>query len=301
MKVLVSGATGLVGSAVVASLQADGHEAVRLGRKAVAGSTEPMVAWDPAQGELDAAALEGLDAVVHLAGENIAGGRWNDAMKRKIADSRIQGTKLLCETLAGLKQKPQVLVSASAIGFYGDRGDEILDEESAPTDTFLADVCRQWEDATAAAREAGIRVVNLRIGVVLSRKGGALHKMLLPFKMCAGGVVGSGKQWWSWIAREDLVGVIRFAIENETLSGPVNAVSPDPTQNYDFTKTLGRVLRRPTIAPLPAFVVRLLMGEMGDELLLASSRVVPKRLEEAGYHFRCATLDAALTSALNET
>ena len=205
---------------------------------------------------------------------------------------------MLSEALAKLSRKPRVLVGASAIGFYGERGDDVMTESSNTGTSFLCNVCRDWEAATEAARSAGIRVVNLRIGVVLTPRGGALEKMLLPFKFCAGGVVGTGRQFWSWIALDDVVGVIHHAITHEELSGPVNAVSPEPATNRDFTKTLGRVLGRPTIAPLPAFVVKLLMGEMGEELLLASTRVVPNRLQATGYQFRCPTLDGALRHLL---
>ena len=306
MRVLVSGSTGLVGSAVVRELRESGDEIVRLVRKSTDfGESEPADApadeqaqWDPESGEIDAAGLKGLDAVVHLAGQNIAAGRWDADMKRRISESRVEGTKLLCETLAARDNKPKVLVCASAIGIYGDRGEALLDESSASADSFLANVCRDWEQATTPAREAGIRVVNLRIGVVISSKGGALEKMLKPFRFCVGGVVGSGQQWWSWIALDDVAGVVRFVIENESLSGPVNTVSPNAVTNRDFTKTLGRVLFRPTILPLPAFVVRALMGEMGNELLLASTLVVPKKLQAAGYKYQCPTLKTALKRAL---
>ena len=296
MKILVTGATGLVGSAVVSFLTTGGHRVLRLVRGTARGENE--VAWNSATGEIDATKLEGLDAVVHLAGENIATGRWTAAKKSAIRDSRVNGTRWLSEALANLTNKPRVLVCASAIGFYGERGDEVMTERSDPGSSFLCNVCREWEAATNPARESGIRVVNLRIGVVLAPRGGALAKMLLPFKLCAGGVVGSGRQFWSWIALDDVVGVIHHAITHDELSGPVNAVSPEPATNRDFTKTLGRVLGRPTIVPLPAFAVRLLLGELGEELLLASTRVVPSRLQETGYPFRCPTLDGALRHLL---
>lgn len=296
MNILVTGSTGLVGSAVVSFLTTGGHRVVRLVRGAATGPDE--VEWNPQAGTIDAAKLEGLDAVVHLAGENIATGRWTDAKKARIRDSRVVGTRVLSEALAKLTNKPRVLVGASAIGFYGERGETVMTETSPPGLSFLCNVCRDWEAATGPARDAGIRVVNLRIGVVLTPRGGALEKMLLPFKLCAGGVVGTGRQFWSWIALDDVVGAIHHAITHEELSGPVNAVSPEPATNRDFTKTLGRVLGRPTIAPLPAFVVKLLMGEMGEELLLASTRVVPNRLQESGYQFRCPTLDGALRHLL---
>ena len=296
MKILVTGSTGLVGSAVVSFLTTGGHQVVRLVRGAARGDDE--VAWNPATGEIDAAKLEGLDAVVHLAGENIATGRWTVAKKTAIRDSRVNGTRALCETLAKLSNKPRVFVGASAIGYYGERGEAVMTESSPPNLDFLGNVCRDWEGATEPAKQAGIRVVNLRIGVVLTPRGGALAKMLTPFKLCAGGIVGSGRQYWSWIALDDVVGAIHHAITHEELSGPVNAVSPESLTNAEFTKILGRVLRRPTIAPLPAFVVKLLLGEMGEELLLASTRVVPTRLQESGYQFRCPTLEVALRHLL---
>ncbi len=296
MNILVTGSTGLVGSAVVPFLTTGGHRVVRLVRGTARGPDD--VEWNPQAGTIDAAKLEGLDAVVHLAGENIATGRWSAAKKARIRDSRVNGTRVLSEALAKLSRKPRVLVGASAIGFYGDRGDDVMTETSTPGSSFLSNVCRDWEAACEPARQAGIRVVNLRTGVVLTPRGGALAKMLLPFKLCAGGVVGSGQQFWSWIALDDEVGAIHHAMTHDELSGPVNLVSPEPITNRDFTKTLGRVLGRPTIAPLPAFVVKLLMGEMGEELLLASSRVVPNRLQETGYPFRYPTLEGALRHLL---
>jgi len=235
-----------------------------------------------------------------LAGENIAAGRWSAKQKDKIRESRVNGTKLLCETLAGLEQKPQVLVSASAIGFYGDRGNEELTEESSVGTGFLPEVCQAWEAATEPAKQAGIRVVNLRIGVVLSKDGGALQKMLLPFKLCAGGIVGNGKQYWSWIGLTDLVGVICHALPSESVSGPVDAVAPNTVTNHEFTKTLGAVISRPTIFPLPAFVARIMLGEMADGLLLASARVLPNQLQASGYEFRYPDLRAALAHELGK-
>ena len=251
MNVLVSGSSGLVGSALVAALNADGHRVKRLVRAAVRDA-EDEVGWDPAGGVLDPAGLEGLDAVVHLAGENIASGRWTTAKKARIRDSRVKGTELLCQTLARLDRPPKTLVSTSAVGYYGDRGDEVLTEDSPPGHGFLAEVCEAWEAATEPAAAKGIRVVRLRIGVVLSPRGGALAKMLPAFKMGLGGRIGNGRQYMSWITLDDLVGVIRFALTNNELSGPVNAVSPNPVTNLEFTKTLGRVLHRPTVLPLPA-------------------------------------------------
>jgi uncharacterized protein len=300
MRVLISGSTGLVGSALCTALTAAGHEITRLVRESPR-SRQQEVHWDPQKGTIDAAKLEGFDAVVHLAGESIAAGRWTDKQKARIRESRVRGTTLLCETLAKLKSKPQVLVCASAIGFYGDRGETIVDETSPPgTDMFLVDVCQEWEGATQGASAAGIRVVNLRFGVVLSPKGGALAKMLLPFKLGAGGVLGDGKQYMSWIALDDAVGAIQHVIKSEAAHGPVNAVSPNPVTNYVFTKTLGKVLVRPTIFPVPAFAARLAFGQMADELLLASTRVQPVKLLETGYAFRYPELEGALRHVLSE-
>lgn len=292
MNILVSGASGLVGSALLPFLTASGHSVTRLARSAP--SSAPSVAWDPEAGVRDVAALEGFDAVVHLAGESIASGRWTAAKKARIRDSRVQGTRLLCEALAQLSRPPRLLACASAIGFYGSRGDETLTEDSAAGTGFLADVCRDWEQATQPARAKGIRVVNLRSGVILSSQGGALAKMLLPFKMGVGGIVGPGTQYMSWIDVDDMVGAIVHVLDNDSLSGPVNFVAPQPVTNHEFTKTLGRVLYRPTFLPMPAFAARLAFGEMADELLLASTRVIPKKLQEGGYAFRYANLDGSL-------
>ncbi len=296
MNVLVTGATGLVGSTIVPFLTTGGHQVLRLVRQSTGRDDE--VVWNPDAGTIDSKKLNGLDAVVHLAGENIASGRWTAAKKARIRDSRINGTGLLCQTLAQLTKPPKVLVCASAIGYYGDRGDQEMFESSSPGTSFLCDVCRDWEHATDSARLAGIRVVNLRIGVVLTPRGGALEKMLLPFKLCAGGNVGHGRQYWSWIAIDDVVGAIHHALTTGGLFGPVNAVAPEPVTNAVFTKTLGRVLRRPTIIPMPAFAAKLALGEMADELLLASTRVIPRRLTETGYQFRCPTLEVALRHVL---
>lgn len=298
MKVLITGATGLVGSALVPLLTTTGHEVSRLVRSQ---PTEPNdIPWDPAQGILHPARLEGHDAVVHLAGENIAGARWTTAFKQRIRDSRLVGTRRLCETLAKLSHKPKTLVCASAIGYYGDRGGEALTETSAPGEGFLPDVCREWEAACEPARQAGIRVVNLRIGVVLSPKGGALAQMLTPFRLGGGGVVGSGRQYWSWIAIDDVVGAILHCLTHAELSGPVNATAPSPVTNHEFTKTLGAVLHRPTVIPMPAFAARLALGEMADALLLSSTRVLPQQLQSTGYHFRCPTLESALRHVLGQ-
>jgi uncharacterized protein len=294
MKILVSGSSGLIGSTLIPFLTTGDHSVARLVRKQGAQG----VYWNPAAGELDAAKLEGFDAVVHLAGDNISEGRWTAAKKKRIRDSRVKGTRLLAEALAKLTKKPSVFVCASAIGYYGDRGAEALDENAAAGDGFLADVCVDWEKAAEPARKAGIRVVHLRIGPVLAADGGALDKMLLPFKLGLGGVVGSGDQYFSWVTVDDVVGIILFAIENQDISGPVNTVAPNPVTNRELTKTLGKVLSRPTIMPVPAFALRLALGEMADELLLASTRVIPTKLERAGYSFRFANLEPALRHLL---
>uniref|UniRef100_A0A7C4LNA3 TIGR01777 family protein n=1 Tax=Schlesneria paludicola TaxID=360056 RepID=A0A7C4LNA3_9PLAN len=296
MKVLVTGATGLVGRHVVPLLTTQGHDVLRLTRRT---PTEPNdVVWNPERGDLPSARLEGLDAVVHLAGENIASGRWTPTLKERIRSSRVDGTRLLCTTLARLQHKPKTLVCASAIGFYGDRGAELLTEDSPLGNGFLPDVCRAWEAACAPALDAGIRVVNLRIGVVLSPQGGALAQMLLPFRCGLGGVVGSGKQYLSWIAIDDVGGAILHCLQHQELSGPVNATAPHPVTNHEFTKTLGGVLNRPTIFPVPAFAAKLLMGEMAEELLLSSTRVEPRKLLQSGYVFRFPFLDEALRHVL---
>jgi uncharacterized protein (TIGR01777 family) len=299
MKILITGSTGLVGSRLARSLKSKGHEIVRLVRSTPKDSATEVY-WNPEQGTLNATELEGLDAVVHLAGESIAEGRWSDEKKTKIRQSRIKGTTLLSESLAKLKQKPEVLVSASAVGFYGSRGDENLDEQSASGSDFLAEVCREWELATQPAAQAGIRVVHLRFGVILSRDGGALPKMLFPFRMGVGGKLGSGQQYMSWIAIDDAVGAIEHALTNNTLRGPVNVVAPSAVTNHDFTKTLGHVLSRPTIFPVPAFAARLVFGEMADATLLSSQRVEPARLKASGYTFKYPELEGALKHVLNK-
>jgi uncharacterized protein (TIGR01777 family) len=297
MIIAVTGASGLVGSALVSALETDEHLVRRLVRRDVQDS-EREIRWDPAAGTIDAAELEGIDAVVHLAGENLAARRWNAAVKTEIRESRVRGTRLLAEMLAALVNKPDVLVSASGVGYYGDRGADVVDESSPLGSGFLAEVCRDWEVATESATRAGIRVVKLRTGVVIAAQGGALAKMLLPFKLGLGGVIGSGRQYWSWIALDDLVSAIKFALENRALSGPVNAASPEPVTNREFTKTLGRALGRPTIFPLPAFAARLALGEMADEMLLASTRVAPRVLSQAGFVFEYPRLEPALKKAL---
>lgn len=286
MIIALSGSSGLIGSALAARLKTGGHSV----RPLVRGQTTHAgdISWNPLSGGVDLKALEGVDAVIHLAGENVAGKRWNDKVKQDIRDSRLRGTLGLCTALAQMAKlmgKPTTLICASAIGFYGHRGDQTLTEASLPGEGFLPEVCRKWEESTLPASKAGIRVVNLRIGVVMAPRGGALKKMLTPFRLGIGGVLGNGQQYMSWVSLDDIIGIILFALQNEALSGPVNAVSPNPVTNRDFTKTLGAVLHRPTILRVPAFAARLAFGEVADEALLASARVVPEVLQKAGYTF----------------
>lgn len=295
MKIIISGSNGLVGSAIIPALTAGGHEVKRLLRARTRPGGEH---WDPERGELKSGALEGFDAIIHLAGESIASGRWTSARKERIYRSRVDGTRLLSEALNKLARPPKVLLSASAIGFYGDRGAEGLTEESAIGSFFLSHLCQDWEAATEPASVVGIRVVNLRFGIILSAKGGALAKMLFPFRLGLGGKIGSGAQFMSWVAIEDVVGVIQHALTTESLTGAVNVVSPDPVTNEVFTKCLGKVLGRPTIFPMPALAARLVFGEMADELLLASTRVAPAKLQKTGYIFRHPHLEEALPALL---
>jgi len=300
-KFLISGASGLVGQTLCTSLETEGHQVIRLVRKQSQLSGIGTVLWSSADQTIDIDTLKDhgrLDAVVHLAGEGIAAARWSTAQKARIRDSRIAGTHVLAEAIADLPEPPGTLVSASAIGLYGDRGNDWIEESDQPGDMFLSAVCRDWEAATEPARQAGIRVVNHRIGVVLSKKGGALRKMLLPFRLGFGGRVGSGKQFWSWITLDDLVASIRHVIDTESIVGPVNAVTPTPATNLEFTRALGKVLVRPTLFPLPAFIARVMLGEMADELLLASARVRPGVLEQTGFAWSHPELDGALRHAL---
>jgi uncharacterized protein (TIGR01777 family) len=293
MRILLSGASGLIGSALAPALEGAGHAVIRLVRRTPAANE---IRWDAATG-IQTGALAGFDAVVHLAGESIAG-RWTAEKKARIRDSRVQGTSRLAAALAGTAPQPGVMVCASAIGIYGDRGDEILREESAHRSDFLAQVAQQWEAATEPAARAGIRVVPLRFGVVLSRSGGALARMLPPFRMGAGGRIGSGRQWMSWITLDDVVGVIQHVLATDSLRGPVNTVAPAPVTNAEFTRALGQALHRPTIFPLPAFLVRLLFGEMGEALLLGSQRVDCGKLLASGFRFRHPELKSALEALL---
>lgn len=297
MNILITGSTGLIGSELAALLKKNNHRIICLVRKAPAGSDE--VRWDPASGIPDKTAIEGLDAVVHLAGENIAAGRWTPEQKQRIRESRIQGTQLLAQSLSHLFDPPKVLISVSAVGYYGDRGETKLNENSAPGSGFLPDLCREWEAATAPASKRNIRVVNPRLGMVLSATGGSLAKMLPPFRLGIGGRIGSGKQYMSWIAIADLVRIIEYAIQDQSLRGPLNAVAPYPVTNLEFSKILGKVLSRPSFMALPAFAARLFWGQLADEVLLASARVSPERLLQSNYRFLYPTLEAALRHILN--
>lgn len=297
MDVLVTGSHGLVATALLPALHRAGHRVVRLVRSATGGDGD--VRWDPAAGTIDAAAVEGIDAVVHLAGEGIGDRRWSDDVKQRIVDSRVQGTTLLAETLAGLERRPSVLVSASAVGYYGDRGEEVLSEDSPAGGDFLAQVCRRWEECTAPAAAAGIRTVCLRTGVILTARGGALTRMLLPFKLGLGGRIGSGRQWMSWVSLADEVGVIMQALADDRFTGPVNTTAPEPVRNRDFVRTLGEVLHRPTVLPTPLLPLRARYGaELVQHLLLDSQRVMPARLTGLGYEWAHPTLRGALEATL---
>lgn len=290
MRILIAGASGLVGKSLTIFLQARGHTVIKLSRTL----KEKTIVWSPEKGELNAESLEGFDAIINLAGEGIADGRWTAEKKQRILNSRVASTKLLATVILRLKEPPKVFINASAIGFYGDQRDRIVDETSAAGESFLSDVCMKWEEATAPIKEKGVRVALLRTGIVLSKKGGTLAKMLTPFSFGLGGRIGSGCQYMSWVSLNDLIHIIEFTLKNDMIEGPVNAVSPRPVTNEEFTKTLGKVLKRPTWVLMPAFLARLIFGEMADELLLASTRVHPAKLQQAGYSFCEPTLEGAL-------
>ena len=293
-RILMSGASGLIGAALVRLFVSQGYDIIRLVRRKI--QTPNELQWDPVA-SISPQIVSGFDAVIHLSGESIAG-RWNGAKKRRIRDSRVVSTQNLSQALAGAATKPAVFVCASAIGYYGNRGEEILREESPPGSGFLAEVTQEWEAATKPASDAGIRVVNLRTGIVLARNGGALKPMLLPFRFGLGGRIGSGRQWWSWIHIDDLVSAVAHILQGQTPAGPVNLTAPNPVTNAEFTHALARVLHRPTIIPVPAFAVRIAFGDFADEGVLASARVLPKRLIDAGFKFQFAALDDALAGLL---
>ena len=308
MRVLVSGASGLVGSALVDALVRDEHRVARLVRPESASGKAPPegqptieVRWDPVSGEFDAAAAEGADAVVHLAGASIGERRWNAARKRLIRSSRIEATRHLVSALSKLARPPRVFLCASAMGYYGDRGDEELTEQSAPGNDFLAALARDWEAEAARAGQFGARTAMLRFGLILSLRGGALPRMLTPFRLGLGGRLGSGKQWMSWLTLSEAVGMIRYALASAQVRGPVNAVTLNPVRNAEFTRILGRVLHRPTLLPAPAIALRLALGEMAQALLLSSQRLVPRKLQECGYSYEQPELEAALSVLLSRT
>ena len=297
MNVLITGSSGLIGTQLTIFLTENGHHVYRMQRN---GQSDQPFSWDPAAGNISMDDAIQLDAVINLSGASIADGRWTEKRKKLILESRINSTRLLAETLADMKNRPKVFISGSAIGFYGDSGEQAVDEDSKPGVNFLATVAQRWEEAAQAASAAGIRTVNMRTGVVLSPEAGMLDKLLLPFKLGLGGIVGNGKQYLSWVSIHEIVNMIQFLLKNESLSGPVNLVAREPVTNHTFTKTLGAVLNRPTLVPLPAYAVKLAFGEMGEELLLSGARVVPKRLTEAGYEFVDISLEAALRSLLGK-
>jgi uncharacterized protein len=294
MKIVVSGSTGLIGSALQRALR--DHEVVPLVRRRVS-SGEHALAWDPERGTIDRAGLEGTDAVIHLAGENVFG-RWSPAKKQRIYDSRVKGTRLVSDALAGLHRPPAALLAASAIGYYGDRGEEAVTEESASGEDFLAHVARDWEAATAPATRAGIRVVNMRVAVVLTTTGGALAKMLPAFRLGFGGTVGSGNQYLSWIVLDDIVAAILHLLGNSNLVGPVNMTAPTPVTNRDFAKTLGKVLGRPAVVPVPALALRMVFGTEGAAMVQSGQRVLPARLIASGFRFSFSEVEPALRHLL---
>jgi uncharacterized protein len=297
MRIAVTGATGVIGTSLTTALRQRGDDVLPLVRRPPA-SGERVIGWDPERGTIDRAGLEGMDAVIHLAGENVFG-RWTADKKRRVRDSRVNGTRLLVDALAELQRRPATLLSASAIGYYGDRGAEPVTEDSAPGDDFLAQVSRDWEAATAPAVRAGIRVVNMRTGVVLTPSGGALAKMLPPFRLGLGGRVGSGDQYVSWIEMGDIIRAMLYLLDNAHEVGPVNLTAPTPVTNRELAKTLGRVLGRPAVVPVPAFALRMAFGAEGAEMLQSGQRVLPARLRSAGFHFSFETLEPALRSLLS--
>jgi uncharacterized protein (TIGR01777 family) len=305
MKIIITGASGLIGSALIPRLLADGHDVTRFVRDAAATRTTAesrgvrSVGWNIDKEIINDAEIAAHDAVIHLAGEPVAEGRWTTEKKQRIRDSRVTGTRLIANSIARVEARPRVFISASAIGFYGNRGDEILDEQSAPGADFLAGVCREWEAAADAAREAGVRTVHPRIGIVLSKEGGALAKLLTPFRLGAGGALGDGKQFMSWIAIDDIIDALAFSLENESVADAINFVAPHPVTNAQFTHALGHALNRPTLFTVPKFAARIAFGELADAALLASARVMPKRLQAAGYEFKFPLLEAALRHLLD--
>jgi uncharacterized protein len=296
MRIAITGASGLVGSALVPFLEDRGHQVIRLVRGTPRGPGEHR--WTPASGIVDPSAMGVVAAVVHLAGESVAGGRWTPAMKARIRDSRVGPTRMLAQSIAGAPSPPGVFISASAMGIYGNRGAEVLTEQSPPGRGFLAEVCQAWEAAAGPARDAGIRVVHPRFGIILDRRGGALGKMKLPFSLGLGGRLGPGTQYWSWISMADVLAALLFTLQRDDLCGPINVTAPHPVSNAEFTRTLGRVLGRPTILPVPGFALRALVGEMADAELLSSKRVVPAALQQAGFVFGQPTLENALRETL---
>jgi uncharacterized protein (TIGR01777 family) len=298
MKVLITGASGFIGTHLTAALARQRYTVLSLSRRQPDPADPRQFRWDPAAGFMDENCLDGVDAVVHLAGEGIADHRWNDAVKKRIADSRVQSTRVLLDAIAKRAAKPATFVAASAIGIYGNRGDEELDESSSSGEGFLAETCRRWEAETARAAELGMRLVQARIGVVLSKSGGALGRMLLPFKLGLGGRLGSGRQFMSWITMQDLVRALLFFLENKESSGVYNVTAPHPVTNAQFTLSLGRVLKRPTLFPMPAFAARLLFGELADDLLLGGQKVLPVRLKEAGFQWESPFIGEGLSKVL---
>jgi hypothetical protein len=299
LRILIAGATGLVGSQLAAYLSTAGHDVWSLVRRHSA-HPDREIAWNPARGDLSPAALEGFDAIVHLGGANIAGGRWTAARKHEIRQSRVESTTLLAKTIAGLSRRPRVFFVASAIGYYGSRGDEPLNESSPPGDGFLPEVCVAWERSADTAREAGVRTVHGRIGIVLTPQGGALPPMLRPMRLGVGGPIAGGRQYMSWISLDDLLGAIEFCLQSDSIAGPVNLTAPQPATNRELTQALGRVLRRPSLLPVPAFAIRALFGEMGQRLIIEGNRVIPSVLQRSGFSFEVADLESALRWELGE-